>query len=132
MAGNPRENPAISPFGPLEGSRRPPGQPRNRPPHHCTTAPLYHRAGAVTRFPGRPRADAVQRSVVEVEVTRRALLKPQTIVIRRVLEELGSLLQHVLVALGLRLGGMRNRVLRGLAATDVLHGSGRGLSGVTP
>ena len=39
--------------------------------------------------------------LAEIEVARRLLLEPETIVLRRVLEELGRLLEHVLLALRL-------------------------------
>src|SRR5438105_13354607 len=56
--------------------------------------------------PGR----AVARSAVEIEVAGRLLLEPQAIVVRRLLEELGRLLQHVLVLLAL-LAGRSTRLL---------------------
>src|SRR5579875_1993668 len=66
---------------------------------------------------------AVRRgSAVEVAVARRALLEPEAVVVRGVLEELGGLLQHVLavVLAGGRLGGGSTRV--GEAPPGVLFG----------
>src|SRR4051794_41815241 len=40
--------------------------------------------------------------LVEVEVSRGALLEPQAVVLRRLLEEVGGLLQHVIAAFPLR------------------------------
>src|SRR5687767_8048177 len=68
------------------------------------------------------RRTSAPRSLVEVEVARRALLEPQAVVVGRLLEKLRRLLEHVLglvvrghdVAVGLRglVGGGRRRVRR--------------------
>ena len=51
----------------------------------------------MARCPSANSGRGAERLAVEVEVARRALLEPEPVVIRRVLEELGRLLQHVLV-----------------------------------
>src|SRR5579875_491526 len=78
-------------------------------------------------------------SAVEIEVARRALLEPETVVIGGVLEELGGFLEHVLVVggfggpgrvvarmLGLVLlgGGALGVVLRGRRDVDRAHDLG--------
>src|SRR5690606_16093375 len=55
------------------------------------------------------RDEPVPCALTEIEVARRLLLKPHTVVLRRLLEELRGLVEHVVVGLGL---GLRCR-LRG-------------------
>src|SRR6202022_965319 len=70
--------------------------------------------------------------LVEVEVLRRALLEPQAVVLGRLLEELGRLLEHVVVLAGIRRspGGLaarpRRRRLMGIRRR-LLVGGGRRL-----
>src|SRR4051812_35734106 len=62
------------------------------------------RAG-LDRCPGWASSGA--RLIVEVEVARRLLLEPEPVVLRRLLEEVGRLLEHVLLArLGIRWLGL--------------------------
>ena len=67
---------------------------------------------------------------VEIEVARRLLLEPQPVVLRRLLQEVRRLLEHVL-ALGRRLGGGRvldrraGRRTTGLASSGSTAGSAR-------
>jgi hypothetical protein len=64
-------------------------------------------------------------SVVEIEVARGTLLEPQTVVVRGVLEELGSLLEHVVVLLGLVGELALDRILDGLTAGMIAGMPGR-------
>src|SRR5579884_2094643 len=70
---------------------------------------------------------------LEVEVSRRALFEPQAIVVGRILEELGRLLQHVpllplwlslltrVLGLHVVLHGLDARIVHGLAASGALR-----------
>ena len=65
------------------------------------------------RADGISSAGVTARSAVEVEVARRALLEPQTVVVRCVLEKLGRLLQRVLLLVRLGRWGRAAAVLSG-------------------
>src|SRR5579859_6240974 len=68
---------------------------------------------------------------VEVEVSGRALLEPQTIVVRGVLKELGRLLEHVLaLLLGLGVLGMLGMVEPDVVLGRLLVQMGRGIGGI--
>ena len=65
---------------------------------------------------------SVRASVVEVEVARRLLLEPEPVVLRRVLEEVGRLLEHVLVG---RRSARRRRLDRRLLDDGLVVEHGR-------
>src|SRR5579871_6863724 len=60
----------------------------------CQAGPSSYRLRAAAPPSGSSRVRAAL--TVEVEVARRALLEPQSVMVRRVLEEVGRLLEHVI------------------------------------
>src|SRR5690242_4165144 len=97
------------------------------PSASCTTARPLPVMGVAVKTSSQVKRWAASRLTVPVEVARRLLLEPEPVVLRRLLQELGSLLEDVLRA-GV-LGRLRRRRLRGrrlLLEPRVLVVAGRG------
>src|SRR5215218_6343888 len=88
----------------LVSGRAPPGRERG-------LGARIGRPSAPLKRAGRTSVRSPARLLVPVEVARRLLLEPQAVVLRRLLEEVRRLLEHVVAwtRLGRRRGGLRLR-----------------------